>query len=168
MKYLIDSNIFIQSKTFEYHFGYCEIFWDMIIELAKKKVICSINTVKREIICKKDELEHWVNNKLLVTCPSFFEDETSSISDYAKIINWVNNQPFYENAKREFAEYSRADAHIIAHALKNNYTIITAEKFKPDAKKRVLIPNVAKNFHIPTITLFEFLGFYAGHNFSIK
>lgn len=50
----------------------------------------------------------------------------------------------------------------------HNCIVVTQEKYNPDAKKRIMIPNVAKDQGIETVTLFEFMEKYAGHNFSIK
>ncbi|SES92652.1 protein of unknown function [Thorsellia anophelis DSM 18579] len=60
MKYLIDSNIFIQSKNFEYRFEYCRIFWDLLVKLHEKGIVYSINAVKEELLQKDDDLSDWI------------------------------------------------------------------------------------------------------------
>lgn len=167
MKYIIDSNIFVQSKNFEYSFQYCQIFWDMILSCAQQNMICSIKSVHQELNQKNDELKNWLDDVLLPACPDFFENNFTSMSSYAQVLNWSTNHSKYTvAAKKEFAEYSRADAHIVAHALENSYGIITAEK-QDNATKRIKIPNVAHEFNIQTLTLFDFLKLHAKNNFSL-
>lgn len=169
MRYIIDSNIFIQSKNFEYKFQYCQIFWDLLESLAKKNIIYSINAVKREISAKQDELNIWVENKLLPNCKNFFENEFDSIQIYSKVINWVNSQNYTNDAKKDFSNGIKADAFIIAHAIYSQSIIVTGEVLKNNTFiKRVPIPNVANNFGIKCITLFDLLQNFTGHNFSLK
>lgn len=167
MKYIIDSNIFVQSKNFEYSFQYCQAFWDMILICAQKDMVCSIKSVHTELMQKNDELTNWINCSLLPSTPNFFEDNFQSMQSYAEIIAWSSAHPKYTSpAKSEFADFHRADAHILAHAKEQSYGIITAEK--PDnAVKRIKIPNVAAQFNIQTLTLFDFLRMNAKNNFTI-
>lgn len=168
MRYLIDTNIFIQSKNFEYRFQYCQIFWDLLEKLAKKNIIYSINALKKEISAKQDELNIWIENKLLPNCKNFFENEFDSIENYSKVINWVNNQNYTDKAKSDFSNGLKADAFIIAHAIYNQSVIVTAESKDDKCLRRVPIPNVANNFGVKCITLFDLLQSIAGHNFSLK
>lgn len=71
-------------------------------------------------------------------------------------------------AKDEFAKQDNADAWLLAHAMKKGFTIITFERPSPEAKKRIMIPNVAKDHNIKTITLFEFLERFSDQNFTPK
>lgn len=136
-RFLIDSNIFINSKNYAYRFEYCEMFWDFLLKLHKKGIVYSINAVKKELLAKNDELSDWIKNTVPDT---FFEDEMSSIISYGTLMEWAQNQDVLEKAKTDFANQSKADAFLIAHAMENNYTIVTNEIFSPGAKKRIMIP----------------------------
>lgn len=164
-RFLIDSNIFINSKIFAYRFEYCKMFWDFLLELHNKDIVYSINAVKKELLRKDDELSDWVNNEVP---DSFFIDEASSMKSYGILMNWAQKQNVIEKAKRDFANTEKADAFLIAYAMENDYVILTDEKSSPDAKKRIMIPNAASAHGVRTMVLFEFLPLYAGHNFSIK
>ncbi|MCL7133605.1 DUF4411 family protein, partial [Escherichia coli] len=48
-RFLIDSNVFINSKNFYYNFGYCKIFWDLLLTLHQKGIVYSISCVKNEL-----------------------------------------------------------------------------------------------------------------------
>ena len=84
-KFLVDSNVFIEAKNFAYNFNYCKLFWDFLLALHSKGLVYSINAVKKELCAKEDPLCKWVKEELP---PSFFESEVSSITNYAKLINW--------------------------------------------------------------------------------
>ncbi|PJG85446.1 DUF4411 family protein [Conservatibacter flavescens] len=167
-RYLIDANIFITAKNTFYQFGFAQCFWDLLLELHKKGIVYSIKAVKDELLAQSDELKEWVKN----VPDSFFEDHFESVDSYAKLMIYgqdlVNTKKVMQKAFDDFAEEKNADAWIIAHAMEHGYTLVTQEKFNPDAKKRIMIPNVAIAHHVETITLFEFMEKCAGHNFSIK
>lgn len=165
-KFLIDSNVFIEAKNFAYNFNYCKIFWDFLLALHMNGLIYSINAVKKELCAKDDPLCKWIKEELP---SSFFEDEHSSIENYAKLINWSTKLDVTEKAKFDFASHEKADAFLIAHAMTHGYTIITHEKpsgGKP--KKRIMIPDAAASHGVKTLTLYAFLPRYASHNFSLK
>lgn len=63
-RFVIDSNVFINSKNFYYNFGYCKIFWDLLLELHKKGLVYSINSVKNELKNGNDEIVDWINNEV--------------------------------------------------------------------------------------------------------
>lgn len=98
----------------------------------------------------------------------FFEDEASSIGNYAKLMVWSQNLNVHDKAKEDFADISKADAFLIAHAMTHKMSLITQEKEQAGAKKRILIPNAAKENGVKTLTIYEFLARYSGQNFSIK
>ncbi|NUF48630.1 DUF4411 family protein [Gilliamella sp. ESL0250] len=87
-------------------------------------MVYSINAVKKELLFKNNEISDWIKN----TVPdSFIEDEMSSINCYGILMNWTQNQKIKEKAKTDFANLDKADAFLIAHAMKNNYVIVTDE-----------------------------------------
>ena len=165
-RYLIDANIFITAKNTFYQFGFAQCFWDVILALHKKGMVYSIKAVKNEILApsKSDELQNWVKS----LPDAFWEEHFSSTISYGKLMEYAQTLNVKEIAKQEFAELDNADAWIIAHAMEHNFVIVTEEKYNPDVKKRIMIPNVAKDHNVETMTLFEFMEKCVGHNFSIK
>lgn len=131
-RFLIDSNVFIEAKYFHYNFNYCRKFWDFILELHKTGLVYSINAVKKELIRKEDELCLWVKNEVP---DSFFEDEASSIGNYAKLMVWSQNLNVHDKAKEDFADISKADAFLIAHAMTHKMSLITQEKNRQGPRK---------------------------------
>ncbi|KGQ39952.1 DUF4411 family protein [Gallibacterium anatis] len=165
-RYLIDSNIFITAKNTFYQFGFAQCFWDFILELHKKGIVYSVKAVKDELLApsKVDDLQIWVK----ALPDAFWKDHFLSINSYSKLMQYAQTLDVRDIAKQDFAKIENADAWIIAHAMENDFKIITEEKYNFDVKKRIMIPNVAKVHNVETVTLFEFMEEYAGHNFLIK
>lgn len=162
-RFLIDSNVFINAKYFHYNFNYCKIFWDYILALHTKGVVYSIDSVRKELLAKTDELSEWVIKE---TPQSFFEDESSSLAAYGTLMNWSHGLDVSDKAKEDFASQTKADAFLIAHAMTHGFNIITHERPMVGAKKRIMIPNAAEAHGVTTLTLYEFLVDYSGQNFS--
>lgn len=162
-RFLIDSNVFINAKYFHYNFNYCKMFWDYLIQLNKKDVIFSINSVKKELLAKPDEISTWINNEVPV---SFFQDENTSMRNYGVLMNWAQALDVSDKAKEDFASQTKADAFLIAHAMTHGFSIISHEKSQEGAKKRIMIPNAAKAHGVETLTIYDFLSRYSGQNFS--
>lgn len=162
-RFLIDSNVFINAKYFHYNFNYCKMFWDYLISLHNNGVVFTINSVKRELLAKPDEIATWIENEVP---SSFFQDEMSSMSNYAKLMNWAHTLDVSDKAKEDFASDNKADAFLIAHAMTHNFSIISHEKSQLGAKKRIMIPNAADVHGVKTLTIYEFLSAHSGQNFT--
>jgi hypothetical protein len=149
LKYVLDANIFIESARRYYSFDFGTKFWDFLKENAENGILCSIDKVFKEIQKgdKKDFKEFFLptdNNNVLI--------------NYSKIVNYANNNKQYnQNAIDEFLKEDNADAWIIAFAITKSLTVVTHESYNPDAKKKVLIPNVCKDFNITYKNLFDML-----------
>lgn len=163
-RFLIDANIFITAKNLYYQFGFCQTFWDFLVAMHQRSIIFSIQSVKQEIIIKNDPLKIWVE----ALPDTFFEDHYQSANSYRKLMDYAQDLNVLQIAKDEFADQNNADAWLLAHALEKGFTIITHENFNPNAKKRIMIPNVAKDHNIKVISLFEFLSRFSDQNFTPK
>lgn len=162
-RFLIDSNVFINAKYFHYNFRYCRMFWDYLLALHERGIVCTTGTVRKELLVKDDELSEWI---LKETPPSFFEDESSSMRAYGALMNWSQGLNVSDKAKEDFASQTKADAFLIAHAMTHGFSIITHERRMSGAKNRIMIPNAAEAHGVITLTLYEFLANFSGQNFT--
>lgn len=163
--YLLDSNIFIQSKNFHYRFEFCQAFWDLIIKLHNKGYVFSIKRVKNELIAGGDELSDWVK----ALPDTFWIDEFDYITDYKEIIQWANSADFTDRAKEVFADGNIADAWLIASAVdQTKKRVIVTQEVKIDLniKKSIKIPNAAAEFKVECLNLFDFLSRTCHNNFT--
>lgn len=156
--YVLDANVFIGAHREYYSFDIVPSFWNTLIKLADKSKICSIDKIQHEIINPNeddpDQLHEWTSEKF----KDYFErtDALDVLQNYAKIQRWaINNSHFTDAAKDEFAR--KADAWLVAYSMSRGYTLVTHETYKPETKRRILIPVVCKEFGVNYVNTFEML-----------
>jgi len=155
-RYIIDSNVFIQAYRTYYQFDIAPGFWDSLIRLSGEGTILSIDRVEDEIKRNKDLLTDWIVTNFSLGFMSTQEDDVVEV--YTRLMVWAQKQgQFSEAAVFEFSEVTNADAWVISYAIAKNCTLVTTEKFNPNIKKRIPIPNVCMNFSLEPIDTFEML-----------
>jgi len=145
MRFLLDTNVFIQAKNMYYAFPICPGFWDSLLGHHDAGDLCSIDDVRHEILRGKDDLADWVKPKVP---PGFFANTgDQTVRDaYRKIIGWVQgNANYLDEAKADFA--AAADGWLIAYALHNDMVVVTYEQ-PQNTRTKVKIPNVCEEFGV--------------------
>lgn len=137
MEYLLDSNIFIQSRK-QLPMDVWVTFWQRMAELAQSGRIVSCEKVKDEI--DNDDVYDWVK----ANAPKeFFKPlDAQTLVSYAEVQQWAAGQAFTESAKSDFATV--ADGFLIAMAKAKGMTMVTLEKSNPLRKNRVMIPDACE------------------------
>ena len=159
MTYLIDSNTFMTAARSFYSFDFGEKFWNFLIQEAENGNLASIDKVLAEINKGKDVLKEWANQKF----SNYFlsTDDERVILKYGELMRWAGTQEknYTSNAVDEFMKEDNADPWLIAFAMIDLklYTIVTFEKYHPDMKRKIPIPNVCKDFKVSYTDLFEML-----------
>lgn len=154
MAHLMDSNAFIQSKNLFYRFSFCPGFWDWIVAQHDRAGLFSVQMVEVELMHGNDDLASWVS----ATAPSgfFIEPSAEVATTQAVVARWVNAQAIYSPAEK--ARFlGRADPWLIAEAIENGHEIITFEELVPGTSSKVKIPNVAMNFGVSCVSLYDVL-----------
>ncbi len=151
MKFVLDSNVFIEAHRRYYAFDLAPKFWTELVNRSDS-IIC-IDRVKGELSEGKDQLASWVG-----TCACQFAktNDTNTIKVYSQLMQWANNEPrFMPEARAEFARV--ADAWIVAYAKAYGYTVTTLEVPDKFIKKRIKIPDVCEAFTVPYVNTFTML-----------
>lgn len=136
MAYLLDTNIFIESRK-NLPMDVWTTFWSKLSELAMNGQVVSSVKVKEEIAKGYDELSGWIKEH--VPAGFFLPIDSQDMAAFAQLQNWAMGKDFTDTAKNEFATY--ADAYIIATASARQMTLVTFEKSNPQRKNRVMIPD---------------------------
>ena len=155
--YVLDANVFIEAAKGYYAFDIAPSFWEALITEAAHERVLSIDRVKNEIDRGDDDLKQWAGSSFH---PWFVSTDTEDVVEaYRKIMLWAHHQTqFTDAAKAEFSRTENADAWIVAYSLtKESVVVVTLERFDPNVKRKIPIPNVCQGFNIQYIDTFEFL-----------
>lgn len=153
-KYLIDTNIFIESAYRFYAFDICPGFWYFLNKASNSENIKSIIKVYEELQPDKKELENFkeeLRNKNF-----FLQIENIKYESYKKVSIALQKMKYSKEAVNKFS--SGADYFLIALAYQESYIIVTHEsKSKTILKNQVKIPNLCEQLDIECIDIAEFL-----------
>jgi len=152
-EYLLDANTFIEAKNRYYSMNVCPGFWQWITNTNQTKQVESISFVANELKKGNDDLVQWAkdNPQIFASC-----DDEATQNAYIQVVNLVMGlEGFKPSAKDEFL--AGADPWLIAKAMALNATLVTHEKYNPDIKRKILIPNLCEYFKVPYINTFKLL-----------
>lgn len=154
MRYLLDANAFIQAKNHFYRFSFCPGFWDWILLEHGKATLFSVERVEAELRAGRDELATWVGSDVPA---GFFITPTPEVATAQGVVaRWVNAQATYGPAEK--ARFlGKADPWLIAEAIEHGHEIVTFEEAVPANSSKVKIPNVAANFGVRCVSLYDVL-----------
>lgn len=156
MKYILDTNIFIEAQRGFLPVDIAISFWDKLKMLNESQNIYSIDKVKEEIFKHNDDLAIWIKNNLST---SFFISLQENVFEkIGNVIEYVNNSNIYNaRAKNDFCNLDTADVYIIAYAIATPDTkIVTRERTKlttqpKNISGKVSIFDVCNYFNISCI-----------------
>ena len=153
--YVLDANIFIQAKNSYYAFALCPGFWDSLLGHHEAGTVCSVDRIKRELLRGRDDLADWA--KRVVPAAFFHSTQDVAVAArYQGIMTWVQKSPkFFALAKAEFA--ASADGFLVAYAHLKDYVVVTHEQLRPEARNKVPIPNVCRQFGVDCVDTFQML-----------
>tara|TARA_R110001599_G_scaffold298022_1_gene502318 strand:- start:8222 stop:8716 length:495 start_codon:yes stop_codon:yes gene_type:complete len=153
LKYLLDSNTYIQAKNFYYNMEFCPAYWDWLDAEYEKGNLASIANVYDELKVYGDELSSWVKKRK----NHFVEDSDDATQEkFAEVAEYVAN---LANKKPEhIANFlDKADPWLIAKASTLKATIVTHERLDPPSSKNVKIPNICQVFEVEYISTYDLL-----------
>lgn len=152
MKYLLDSNTYIQAKNQYYDMGFCPAYWDWLDSMFASGEIGSIEFIGKELKDGNDDLAAWAKNRN----EHFIkheDNETQAV--FSKIANYVMTHDFDPANRDNFLQ--KGDPWLIAKAQTLGATLVTQEARVSPNTRKVKIPNICMEFNVPCITVFEML-----------
>lgn len=154
MKYLFDANVFIEAKNRYYQFSFCPGFWDWMDFVVEDGRAATIDMVKDELLEGKDDLADWIKDRKDAGWFLTVDDEATQKA-MGKVSAYVTSADFHPPGKAKFM--GKADPWLIAKARVIGATLVTYETFAPEAKRKVPIPNVCREFDVPFVNTFDVL-----------
>lgn len=153
MKYLIDSNVFIEARDRYYSFEMVPGFWRWVEERHREGMFFSVTKVKDELIHRKDDLAEWVR-----ALPEgfFLEPDSKTFESMALLSDWTDNHPTYNDlAVQEFL--GSADYILAAHAHAHKFEVVSQEVAAPRSKTRVKLPDACDCLGVECRQTFDWL-----------
>lgn len=141
MAFILDTNIFLQAKNFNYPMRYFPGFWDWLDLGFKSGQLILHSSVYKEVIAGNDEASDWIRGRSQYVIN---KNTNELLGNHKKIANFVKEKGF----KYIDGFLAKADSRIIAYAMCTHDTIITLEKSEPSAKKNPKIPDVCLQFNV--------------------
>lgn len=156
-RFILDSDVFIAAKNTYYAFSICPGFWNSLIHHHEKDRVFSIEPIRRELLSGQEEedLVQWVKNDLP---DGFFlpTDAPEVVKAFGEVMLWVQrNKQYSDPAKAKFA--TEADGWLVAYARAKKAIVVTNEQPQPDSKRRILLPDVCKQFNVEYHNTFTLL-----------
>jgi len=151
-EYILDSNIFIQSKNGPYGFDFAPGFWKFIDDKASEGLIYTSTMVYDEIADGEDELADWFKERR--TSGMFLAPESVTQGFFGEIADFVTRS--YSTVQAQYF-LSGADPWVIAEARNSRSIVVTHETLVPSNSTKVKIPNICKQFNIPYMNTYEML-----------
>ena len=161
MKYVFDTNIFIDAYKSFYAMDIVPLYWKLLGKFVESNEFYLIDKVYNEILKGKDGLYNWVINQSNV---KIYKTNNSKdlLDKYSYVMNSVENMTEYNvDAIKKWYDKDIADPWIIAVVLLEKSVIVTHETrvfggIRQESKK-IKLPDVAKKLNIKCINLFEFM-----------
>ena len=148
MNYIFDTGIFVDLFSNYYRDRFPSL-WTLFDEMIDKGRISSTKETLREIEERNDSAYEWAqNNNSIFIIPN--AKEGAFVAEIYKIPHFRQNierQKILQGGKN-------ADPFIIARAGVMGYSVVTTEKYKPNAAK---VPNISEHFNIKCLSLEQFM-----------
>lgn len=157
MRYLIDSNCFIEPKNTVCPLDVATSFWSKIKSLADEGDIFILDKVKAELSEVEDELKDWVNSNIDKNQVLKFENERS-IAQFRLVNAWaLTNKQYNQNAINKFLDSTRADIFLVSYAatLPSEWTVVSQEKSSPQKQNDIKLPDACTHFGVRCVSLMD-------------
>ncbi len=151
MPYLLDTNVFIQSKNLYYGFDFCPVFWDWLDRGNKSHIVFSIEKVRDELIAGDDELADWAKQR---GADFFLPPSTSTLPSLELISEWAKNSKYEPSAVNTFLQV--ADYYLVAQAHAERFTVVTHEVVS-NSLKIIKIHNACISHNLKVMSPYEML-----------
>lgn len=149
--YCLDANVLIEAWQKYYNPKFCPDYWVLLTELGENGKVFIPELVYEEITRTEDDLAKWLRESKIP-----INEISEEVTICLKKIYAEN--PTHKNLVDSNKGRSLADPWVIAHALKENATVVTKENKETALNsKRIKIPNVCDNMGIRWINDFQFI-----------
>jgi predicted nucleic acid-binding protein len=150
--YLVDSNVLIEAKNRYYAFDIAPGFWAWLDYAYANGIVCSIEPVRDELVEGDDELAVWARGHTQFFLPI----DAEAAQQFGPLTVWAQSRNYTAAALQDFLT-NAADFFLVAYAAAHSHTLVTHEQPRPEARKRVLIPDACQAMGVKYANTFMML-----------
>lgn len=151
MRYLLDTNVFIQAKNLHYGFDFCPAFWDWLAEAHEQGRVFSIEKVRDELLAVGDELSEWAQPQ---GAEFFRRPGSADFESLAVTSRWAAAAGYEPGAVRGFLMV--ADYYLVAQARTGKFTVVTHE-VPAASPKKIKVPDACIALGVECVSPFGML-----------
>lgn len=153
MRYLLDTNVFVQAKNLYYRRSICPGFWDWL-DTALENQFGTIDRVRDETLKGNDDVSRWFKERKGASWIAKTNGEATQLA-FQKVVTWVTTSaPALPTANSNFL--SGADPWLVAHAMATNATVVSLEVSK-NSPNKVSVPDACAEFGVKVIKTWDLL-----------
>ena len=151
--YVVDANILISAYRDHYPPDLFPGVWDSMAHHIAAGRLLIIDRIRAEITSPLG-LVQWLEQ----ACSGVYASTVSQpiVTSYGEMVDWVQDNPQFLPAVSE--EFARgADGWLVAYARVTGAVLVTNEVFRPEARGRVPIPNLCRQFDVSYLNMLGML-----------
>ncbi len=153
IEYALDANVLISAYRDHYPPDLFPGVWDSIAHHITAGRLLIIDRIRAEIIGPSG-LVQWLDH----ACSGSYVSTVSQpvVATYGEMADWVHQTAQFSAAASE--EFARdGDGWLAAYASVTGAILVTNEVFRPDARRRVPLPNLCRQFNVSYLNMLGML-----------
>ncbi len=151
IRYLLDTNIFIQAKNLHYGFDFCPAFWDWLVDRNAAGQVASIEKVGDELLAQADQVSEWAAER---GKGFFLPPDDTILPALSRVSVWATAQRYEPAAIAGFLQV--ADYWLVAHALAHGCAVVTHE-VPAETVRKIKIPNACVGLGVTCVSPYQML-----------
>lgn len=156
MAYCLDSNTFIEAKNRYYALDFCPAYWDWLDKEAATGQLLCVRAIYDEIAEGRDELAAWIKQRSDGGWVCKIDAEETQRA-FKNVVTYVDSKRGHYTDEAIATFMGGGDPWLIAYCLAHEHTLVTHERPRPEAKRRVQIPDVCDALGVKWIGGFDLL-----------
>jgi hypothetical protein len=153
VRYLLDTNVFVQAKNFYYRRSICPGFWDWL-DTAVENQFGTIDRVRAETLKGNDDVSRWFKERKGASWIAETHGEPTQQA-FREVVGWVTRGAAALHPERA-AFLAGADPWLVAHAMTTKATVVSLEVPK-NSPNKVSVADVCAAFKVPVIKTWDLL-----------
>lgn len=151
--YLLDADVFIQAKNGHYGLDFAPGFWEWLSLSHGAGRLASVESIRLELSATQDDISAWAKAHQ----PLFLLPDSKTQPSLKQLATWVMDPSHHYRRSARDAFLKCGDYQLVAHAHAHGDVVVTHEVARPEAKKKIKIPDACHALGVQCIDPFKML-----------